>query len=444
MAFAPAVPPPEISDVGAALIEAAANDRPYAVASLIAKGARVNECDDEGTTALHAAASWGCAVPASVLVACGAKLDVEDFDGDTPLYVACLDGHNCVASILIAAGASLLIAGRDCFTPLHIACENGHTSTAMLLLEAGFPINIRDDKSVTALHTACAAGNTETAAALVKSGADMTLGDKSGRTPLHAASSNGHTETAAMLLASGADWTATARRGDPPLLVAITFNHLSCVQLLSSYGASRTFTLVSTDDVRPQIDAEVLARSRGHQPIVEWLLESRLWNSPLHHLVALEPSRARALLRAGASLSVCAAPNGPTPLALAQVRGRVRPHAPTTVHTLNTVPESSTHRIAHRRASPNSEHCPFAQAMHESGQAAVGSSCDLVLQVRAAVAPVQWPQTLRDILRTPGIATPEPDLWHRHPGARPVASPPPEPDLWHRRPLSPTCGIATP
>ena len=62
---------------------------------------------------------------------------------------------------------------------------------------------------------------------------------------------------------------------------------------------------------------------RGRHELVGFLVRSRLWSTPLHHLEFLTPERALALLRAGADIHATAEPGGPTPLSLAQALAAV-------------------------------------------------------------------------------------------------------------------------
>ena len=62
---------------------------------------------------------------------------------------------------------------------------------------------------------------------------------------------------------------------------------------------------------------EEIATARGHDPLAAWLVDSRQWSTPLHHLRIVGAARARELLRGGADLHAAAA-GGPTPLSLAQ------------------------------------------------------------------------------------------------------------------------------
>jgi hypothetical protein len=61
-----------------------------------------------------------------------------------------------------------------------------------------------------------------------------------------------------------------------------------------------------------------VATARGHEALAAWLVSSREWSTPLHHLTIISAARARALLRGGADLHAKHQPDGPTPLTLAQ------------------------------------------------------------------------------------------------------------------------------
>ena len=55
-----------------------------------------------------------------------------------------------------------------------------------------------------------------------------------------------------------------------------------------------------------------------HTALAAWLVSSRKWTTPLHHLTIIPATRAHALLRNGASILAAAAPGDPTPLSLAR------------------------------------------------------------------------------------------------------------------------------
>eukprot|EP00900_Chrysochromulina_parva_P002579 jgi/Chrpa1/12321/Chrysochromulina_OHIO_Genome00022156-RA len=169
-------------------------------------------------------------------------------------------------------------------------------------------------------------------------GADIDEVDEDGDTPLLLAILYDHLEIATVLLEQGAEVNLPAMyaRHVTPMFVAIKHSRLATAQLLSSYGAARAFDV--EDDVETsesQLMAEELARRYEHTDLVAWLVTSRKWTTPLHHLTIIPAARARALLRNGASILATArkssiqsflipAPGHPTPLSLArelQARG---------------------------------------------------------------------------------------------------------------------------
>ena len=134
--------------------------------------------------------------------------------------------------------------------------------------------------------------------------------NRDGCSPLFGACWTGKHALISLLLDAGADVDQATHRGCTPLGAACISGHLAIVQRLSSYGADR--------QVSPESTAEELATRLGDNDICAWLVSSRHWSTPLHHLDIISADRARALLRDGADLYATAAPGGPTPLSLAE------------------------------------------------------------------------------------------------------------------------------
>jgi len=223
-------------------------------------------------------------------------MDHATATGTTPLFVACLRGHEQVVRVLLGAGASVDHATADGDTALYIACHDGHEQVVRVLLGAGATVD----------HA-----------------------NADGDTPLLVACHEGHEQVVRLLLGAGASVDLADADGDTPLYIACIHGHLGCVQQLSSYGAIRTFADGTT--------AEENASDSGHEILAAWLVVSRQWSTPLHHLTIISAARARMQLREGANLHVSAAVGAPTPVEL-------------------------------------------AQRMHEAGEAAVGSASQLVLR----------------------------------------------------------------
>ena len=159
--------------------------------------------------------------------------------------------------------------------PLHYAARHGHTAVAKLLLGAGGRVNSRTEDGETALFFATMAGHTDTVEMLLQAGADVEGG--------------------------------ASRHGYRPLNTAACCGELELVKLLCSHGARRTG------------GEGKAAAKRGHLETAAWLAATADYTTTLHY-VALDlvpPTRARVLLRAGASLHAGRA-GGATPLSLAR------------------------------------------------------------------------------------------------------------------------------
>ena len=200
-------------------------------------------------------------------------------------------------------------------TPLIDYVRNGCAQeVAWLLNVGGAVVDQPKHNGATALHIACGKGHIEIVLTLLAAGATVNQARRDGTTPLYVASRHGLTEIAAALLAAGAAVNQASNTGLTPLATACRHGHLSTVQLLSSHGAGRTFVVTGT--------AENVAAHYGHGELRAWLMRSRLWFTPLHHLEIIDAERARALLRDGADLrAALPAADAPTPLSLA---GRLR------------------------------------------------------------------------------------------------------------------------
>lgn len=210
---------------------------------------------------------------------------------------------------------SLTQARRAAETPLIRASRCACEDTVANLLAAGACPNqtTTDHRRHTALWIASLEGHTAVAALLISGGATVDQADASGATPLYVACYRGRAEMASMLIRAGAEVNRSVRGGFTPMYIACLGGRLSCVQLLSCSGADRNFTAMPSERTVEQV-----ATRFRHDAITTWLIASRQWSTPLHHLAVLHAASARTLLRAGASIHAAATPGGPTPISLAK------------------------------------------------------------------------------------------------------------------------------
>ena len=169
-----------------------------------------------------------------------------------------------------------------------------------------------DDRQPPLVEAAMLGHNAEVRSMLAE-GADVNNVGVHGYSALTWASTCNHLEIATALLEHGSDVNKPTNIGVTPMSAPCALGNLAMAQLLSSYGAARTFTIDRT-----KWTAEEYATFTGHTALAAWLVSSRKWTTPLHHLTIIPATRAHALLRNGASILAAAAPGDPTPLSLAR------------------------------------------------------------------------------------------------------------------------------
>ncbi|KAF8533787.1 ankyrin repeat-containing domain protein [Trichophaea hybrida] len=141
------------------------------VKKLIANGANIDDRDETGQTALHAACRVGLTNITTYLIDLGAKATAADYTGVTPLHWLWMFPENDMEEVATAlvncAGSQLnILTGKnsrvleDYFlrmvhTPLHVAVRVGSTKAVTTLLKLGADPNYRpDDSSDTPLESA--------------------------------------------------------------------------------------------------------------------------------------------------------------------------------------------------------------------------------------------------------------------------------------------------
>ena len=124
-----------------ALSIAASNSKLKEIRLLLEDGVDVNSIASYSKrTPLSAAASQGAAKAVELLLSSGADVNALDEDGSTPLMPACTFGKAkgyLVAQQLIAAGANVNIARSDERTALKAAIDGMNADLLQLLIENG-------------------------------------------------------------------------------------------------------------------------------------------------------------------------------------------------------------------------------------------------------------------------------------------------------------------
>lgn len=98
---------------GERLRDAATRGDVRGVNDMLAQGARPNEADSYGDTALHKAAQYGHTLVIEALLNEMAEVDAIGWDGRTPLHECAIHGHARCAEKLLAAGANFLVVDNQ-------------------------------------------------------------------------------------------------------------------------------------------------------------------------------------------------------------------------------------------------------------------------------------------------------------------------------------------
>lgn len=139
-------------------------------------------------TPLQEAARKGWMEGVEFLLKAGARLDEEDDVGATALTLAVRAGKQSAARRLIQAGASPEGGATARMAPLH---EVATRDIAQMLLDAGAQVDAPDRSGATSLHHQAKAGRAEMVDFLLKAGAHVGAVDQRGRTPLFSPGAKG-------------------------------------------------------------------------------------------------------------------------------------------------------------------------------------------------------------------------------------------------------------
>ncbi len=137
---------------------ARAGDR-AACQRLLDTGVSPDWADENGETALMAAAANGCLDVVGLLLTAGAQVDARDGNGWTALFKAAYNheqdtGHAPVVKALIDAGADVNTTIHFGITPLMLAAGGGEGAVCEVLLAAGADPKAVNEAGRTALQMA--------------------------------------------------------------------------------------------------------------------------------------------------------------------------------------------------------------------------------------------------------------------------------------------------
>jgi len=209
--------PTAAASTGATALTAAISaGRGATVECLLARGVPVNAALPGGVTPLMIAAALGAQADLERLLAHGANLNQRDEQGQAALHAACQfafsspepDPCRRLLEALLSAGAEIEAQSRAGQTPLlillgaraaagHPSPQRGLTELVELLLARGADPDAQDQRGVGVLHAAAMHGLAEPCRSLLRAGADPSLRDTLGRTAAEVALMLGYADLAA-------------------------------------------------------------------------------------------------------------------------------------------------------------------------------------------------------------------------------------------------------
>jgi len=234
-------------DWSAPLFEAADNGHADAVRLLLDRGAKPDNLNSFGLTALQLAVGGGHKEVVKLLIECGANINIlYDDTEDTLLHDAAMMGYQDIIQILLDSGADPNITNGNGETPLSIANGNEHECIEHLLLERGARPNQQyyEQKLLVSIRE----GNVKDVESRLLGGVDVNY-DHS--TPLRVAIYFSHKDIVLLLLSSGANPNPTMEEGNEeygvycewdgsPLTVALRYGKRDLARILLDAGAEPT------------------------------------------------------------------------------------------------------------------------------------------------------------------------------------------------------------
>ena len=221
------------------------NHQHSVVQALVDAGVYLETQDDDGETALHAAAYVSCNECLDLLLKAGAQRNALTHRGNTPLHCALIQNPSAkhywlqirevqikdsdneerekrreqYVKTLLETSVNIEVQNCDGNAPLHLAAQCENPLLTILLLSKKANVKVINILGNTPLHEAATFQNGDSLKALIEADAELNARNENQATPLHCATekSKKSDKCIEMLLKLGADRDAQDSMGDTPL-----------------------------------------------------------------------------------------------------------------------------------------------------------------------------------------------------------------------------------
>jgi len=204
------------------------------LSALLDVGLDVNARDQDGCTALIAAAAMDDDAPIRFLISRGADVNAEAPGSVTALVEAAAADSVKIIQVLLDAGADLHSQG---WYAAARAISSYHYRSMDMMLRAGVDVNACDEHGNSLLSIAAFAGRISTVDDLLKRGATANSANRSGHSVLMYGAQSRVPQVVQLLIDHGADVAAKRKDGFTALRLARDRGDQGIVQILAQAGA---------------------------------------------------------------------------------------------------------------------------------------------------------------------------------------------------------------
>ncbi|CAG2194550.1 unnamed protein product [Mytilus edulis] len=200
----------------------------------------VDQCRDDGVTALHIASQEGQTNVVKLLLERNPRIDLCANNGGSSLFSASQNGHTNIVRMLLERNPNVDLCNTIGCCPLSQATQNGHTDIVKLLLNCNPNVDLCDNNydlctinGISPLFRASQFGHTDIVRLLLEKKSNVDLCDNNGTGPLYMACHEGHTDIVRLLLDKNPNIYLCDSNGCSPLIIASQKGHTDIVRLLS-------------------------------------------------------------------------------------------------------------------------------------------------------------------------------------------------------------------